>query len=190
MRPTVHMQTTMKIDRSKSVLLVIDMQPRFLTLVPDHETILRHCTWLMDLAGDTGVPVLLSAHYPGGMGAVSEVLTQNVPQARVVEKLFFSCVEDGCLEGTAEAERKQWILCGIETHACVMLTALDLVAAGKQVFLVVDAVASRSPLDRETALQRMAAAGVTLVTREMVFFEILRKAGTPEFKACSRKYLR
>ena len=180
----------MKIDREKSVLLVIDMQPRFLNLVPDHEEILANCLWLQGLAGDTGVPVLFSAHYPSGMGPVSEALMQGVSQERCVEKTYFSCVEDGCLRDVAESGREQWILCGIETHACVMQTALDLVVKGKKVFLVVDAVGSRAPLDREIALQRMAAAGITPVTREMVFFELLRKAGTPEFKACSKKYLR
>jgi nicotinamidase-related amidase len=180
----------MKIDKEQAVLLVIDMQPRFLDLVPDHEQILANCEWLKGLAGDISVPVLFSAHYSRGMGPVSEVLMQDVPLERCVDKTFFSCVEDGCLNNLPEAGKKQWILCGIETHACVMLTALDLAAAGKQVFLVVDAVASRSSVDREYALRRMTAAGITLVTREMVFFELLRKAGTPEFKACSRKYLR
>jgi isochorismate hydrolase len=180
----------MKIDREKSVLLVIDMQPRFLGQVADHEQILANCSWLKGLANDLDVPVLFSAHYPTGMGPVSEVLIQDVAPERCINKTFFSCVEDGCLNGLPEAGKDQWILCGIETHACVMQTALDLVDTGKQVFLVVDAVASRSSIDKEIALQRMAAAGITLVTREMVFFELLRKAGTPEFKACSKKYLR
>lgn len=180
----------MKIDREKSVLLVIDMQARVLDLIPEHAQIHARCAGLIDLANDLGVPVLLSTHYARGLGEVLPDLAARVADGSVVHKAHFSCVEGGCFEGRAEASRQQWILCGIEAHACVMLTALDLAAAGKDVFVVSDAIAARADEDRQVALQRMAAAGITAVTREMVFFEWLRRAGTPEFKECSRKYLR
>lgn len=179
----------MKIDKNNSTLLVIDMQPKVLNLIPGYEETLRHCGWLVDLAQDLDVPVLFSAHYPRGIGPVSGDLLGRVTAPVVVEKACFSCVEDACLGGDELRSSAQWIVCGIEAHACVLLTALDLAAAGKQVFVVVDAIAARTPLDKEIAMQRMVTAGITLVTREMVLFELLRKAGTPEFKACSKKYL-
>lgn len=179
----------MKIDKDKSSLLVIDMQPKVLELIPGHAETLKNCGWLIDLARDLGVPVQFSAHYPRGIGPVSDELLKRVETPIIGEKACFSCVEDACLSDAEGVRREQWIICGIEAHACVMLTALDLADSGKEVFVVVDAIAARNPLDKEIALQRMAAAGITLVTREMVFFELLRKAGTPEFKACSKKYL-
>lgn len=179
----------MKINKDKSTLLVIDMQPKVLELIPGHAEVLKNCAWLIDLAGDLSLPVLFSSHYPRGIGPVSAALLGRVEAPVVAEKACFSCVEDDCLGDSEATRREQWIICGIEAHACVMLTALDLAAAGKRVFVVADAIAARSPLDKEIALQRMAAAGITPVTREMVFFELLRKAGTPEFKACSKKYL-
>ena len=179
----------MKIDKKKASLLVIDMQPKVLELIPGHAETLKHCGWLIDLARDLDVPVQFSAHYPRGIGPVSDQLLSRIEVPAVAEKACFSCVEDGCLGDNEVTRREQWIICGIEAHACVMLTAIDLAAIGKQVFVVVDAIAARTALDKEIALQRMAANGITLVTREMVFFELLRQAGTPEFKACSKKYL-
>lgn len=178
----------MKIERHNSTLLVVDMQPKVLELIPGYEQTLKNCGWLIDLAQDLAVPVQFSAHYPRGIGPVSPDLLSRLAAPRVAEKACFSCVEEGCLGETDGPS--QWIVCGIEAHACVMLTALDLAESGKQVFVVVDAIAARSPLDKEIAMQRMAAAGITLITREMVFFELLRKAGSDEFKACSKKYLR
>lgn len=183
----------MKITKDKASLLVVDMQPKVLELIPGHAETLKNCQWLVDLCRDLAVPVQFSAHYPRGIGPVSPALLERVEAPAVAEKAFFSCIEDGCLEGSALLEREQVIVCGIEAHACVMLSALDLAASGKQVFVVVDAIASRSDIDKDIALQRMAASGIVpgivLVTREMVFFELLRQAGTPEFKACSKKYL-
>jgi nicotinamidase-related amidase len=179
----------MKINKDKAALLVVDMQPKVLELIPDHATTLKNCQWLVDLCRDLAVPVQFSAHYPRGIGPVSPVLLERIEAPVVTEKSFFSCVEGACLEGSAVLEREQTIVCGIEAHACVMLTALDLAAAGKQVFVVVDAIAARSEVDKSTALQRMVAAGIVPVTREMAFFELLRQAGTPEFKAYSKKYL-
>ncbi|EYS88292.1 isochorismatase [Cupriavidus sp. SK-4] len=177
----------MKIEKDAATLLVIDMQPKVLHPVPGHEAILANCAWLVELAEDLDVPVMFSSHYPRGLGPVSTRLLEQSPDASVLEKVHFSCVEAECLPDSDGSE--QWILCGIEAHACVMLTALDLARAGKQVFVVADAIGSRSADDKALALQRMVQAGVTVVSREMVFFELLRRAGTPEFKACAGKYL-
>jgi len=185
-----HKGAAIKIDRDKAVLLVIDMQAKVLDLVPDHDGLLQKCLWLTDLATDLDVPVLLSTHYAKGLGEAVAELRERVPEERIAHKVHFSCVEDDCFRDMPDAARRQWILCGIEAHACVMLTALDLAAQGKDVFVVGDAIGSRSAHDRQMALERMAPAGVTIVSREMVFFELLRKAGTQIFKECSRKYLR
>lgn len=179
----------MKIDKDKAALLVVDMQPRVLELIPGHRETLEQCRRLIGMCRDLEVPVQFSSHYPKGIGPVSPVLLEAVAAPDVVEKSCFSCVEEGVLEGRPGMAREQWIVCGIEAHACVMLTALDGVAAGKQVFVVADAIAARGEADKALALERMRAAGVVPVSREMVFFELLRRAGTPDFKACSRKYL-
>nr|WP_263298267.1 MULTISPECIES: isochorismatase family protein [Pseudomonas] len=108
--------------------------------------------------------------------------------APVVEKLHFSCVPAECLP-QAMMQREQVILCGIECHVCVLQTALDLLASGKQVFVVADATSSRTAENHLAALQRMAAAGVQVVTREMVVFELLRSASHEQFRVISKAFL-
>lgn len=180
----------MKINRAKAALLVIDMQPKVLRLIPNHQEILQNCQWLVGLCEDLDVVVRFSAHYQKGLGSISEELLVCAEQPVIVNKCYFSCVEEGGETAEVVGSQEQWILCGIETHACVMLTAMDLALAGRQVFVVVDAVGSRSEVDRSVALSRLQQLGVILVTREMVLFELLRCAGTEDFKACSKKYLK
>jgi nicotinamidase-related amidase len=78
----------------------------------------------------------------------------------------------------------------METHVCVLQTVLDLKAAGKDVFVVADAVGSRTPENKALALERMRQNGVVVVSGEMVAFEWLRVAGTPQFREISREFLR
>jgi nicotinamidase-related amidase len=113
-----------------------------------------------------------------------------LPPHAIAAKLAFSCTDDGCLDSLPGAGRPQTVLCGTEAHVCVLQSALGLVAAGGQVFVVADAVGSRDPADRLLALDRMRQAGVVVVSREMVAFEWLRAAGTDRFRAISREFLR
>ena len=88
------------------------------------------------------------------------------------------------------SDRPQVVLIGIETHVCLLQTALELVEEGKEVYVVEDAVGSRRAADRDCALVRMREEGARIVTREMVVFEWLAEAGTPLFRAVSREFLR
>jgi nicotinamidase-related amidase len=94
------------------------------------------------------------------------------------------------LQAINDSQRSQIILIGIEAHVCVLETAIELQESGKQVFVVVDAVSSRHELNLRYGLKRVKSVGIQLVTREMVFFEWIRAAGTPEFKQLSQDFLR
>ena len=85
--------------------------------------------------------------------------------------------------------RRQVVLVGMEAHVCVLQTALELKAAGKEVFVVTDGISSRAQHDLDTALLRYQQAGVWLVSREMVLFELLRSSGDPMFRQMSQRYL-
>lgn len=82
------------------------------------------------------------------------------------------------------------VVAGTESHVCVLQTVLDLLGQGRQVFVVAEAVGSRRTSDKELALARMRAHGAEIVSREMVAFEWLRQAGSEEFRAISREFLR
>ncbi len=178
----------MLMNRARATLLVVDVQEKLLPAIDGAEALAARLAWLVEAANDCDLPVVFSEQYPQGLGPTIAALKALAPAAQTVEKLHFSCTAAACLPAGLLA-RKQVIVCGMETHVCVLQTVLGLLQLGKQVFVVADAVGSRSAADRELALSRMQGAGAVLVSREMVLFEMLEKAGGEHFKAMSRKYL-
>lgn len=178
----------MLIDKDDATLLVVDVQQKLLPAVLDPQGMLARCRWLVSAAHDVGLPVVFSEQYPHGLGHTAPELLAAAPAALVVEKLHFSCVAAECLPEALLA-RSQVVVCGMETHVCVLQTVLELLALGKQVFVVADAVSSRGEVNRDFGLQRMRDAGAVLVTREMVLFEALRVSGSDVFRAMSKRYL-
>jgi nicotinamidase-related amidase len=169
-------------------LLMVDLQEKLLPAVLDQASLVKHLAVLAGAAQRLGVPVTVSEHCPSLLGSTCEAVRGHVPaQARVFSKTRFSCWgEDALRVHLTEMRislRHQLIICGVEAHVCVLQTALDAQQAGCEVSVVVDAVSSRKALDLDTALSRMAAAGVRLVTTEMVVFEWLGRADTADFKA-------
>lgn len=181
----------MLLQREHSALLVIDVQQRLLAVMHEPERVVENCGWLLRLAERLAVPVLLSEQYPRGLGPTDERLRTLVPAAAIMEKLAFSCTGAADCSTRIEAlERQQWVLAGIESHVCVLQTALGLRARGREVYVVAEAVSSRRPADRELAFARLRGAGVTIVGREMVAFEWLGSAGDDQFRTVSREFLR
>ncbi len=145
-----------------------------------------NCTILMKAAARMSVPVLISEQYPKGLGHTLPDLISITGQNEAIEKLSFSCMgEETYAQRFDELGRSQAVIAGIETHVCVLQTAFDLIEKGHDTYVVADAVTSRAPVNRQTALDRMKEAGATIVTTEMVVFEWLRVAGTAEFKELS-----
>jgi nicotinamidase-related amidase len=179
----------MLVDASKASLLLVDMQERLLPAMTGGLDVEERCTILLKAARALDVPVTVSEQYPKGLGHTVEKLAEQAAGAPVFEKLAFSCWRDPALKKHMidhhEEGRPLVILAGIEAHVCVLQTAVDLAAAGFGVFAVADATASRAAASHQLALERMRQSGVSVVTAEMVLFELLREAGTPQFKALS-----
>ena len=181
----------MLIERNRSCLLVVDIQDRLLPAIHEGERVIENTAWLMRIAQDLGVPLLVSEQYPRGLGHTVPALRELVEDQHVVEKIHFSCAASPeCQERLQGLDRSQVLLVGVEAHVCVLQTALGLVSQGNEVFVVADGVSSRRPSDAEAGLNRMRAAGAQVVTREMVAFEWLHRAGTDEFREISRRFLR
>ena len=180
----------MLIDQQRSALLVVDIQERLMPAIHDGEQLVQQAVWLTRLAGMMAVPMIVSEQYPRGLGTTLSELREQTSEARYVEKLCFSAAAEQTLVGTALDERDQVVICGAETHVCVLQTALELQQGGKQVFIVEEAVGSRSPHNKQLALERMRQAGISIVSGEMVAFEWLRRAGTEQFRQVSRELIR
>ena len=181
----------MLIQRERSAVLLIDVQQRLLPAMHEPGRVVEQCDWLLRLAARLAVPVLASEQYPRGLGHTEPSLRERLDDEAVLEKACFSCARDPDLVDRVESlDRSQWLLAGIESHVCVLQTALGLRELGKEVFVVAEAVSSRRPADVELAFARMRQAGVQVVGREMVGFEWLGQAGTDEFREISKAFLR
>jgi nicotinamidase-related amidase len=168
------------LDRSRTTLLVIDVQEGFrgYTSFP---RITDACSKLIAAGRLLGLPTLITEQYPKGLGpTVPELGLEDEPR---IEKSVFSAAR---AEGFSLNGRDQVIACGVETHVCVSQTVHDLLDQGLQVHVPADAVCSRHELDHERGLERMERAGATVSTVEASLFELLERAGTPEFKAIQK----
>ncbi len=181
----------MLLDKNKSCLLVVDVQEKLASQVINAKHMIQRCEWLMRLASELDVPVLACEQYPKGLGYTIEPLRSLLPMHVVLEKVTFSAYKDShiCSE-IQRINRKQLILVGIETHVCILQTALDLVAAGLEVYVVLDAISARHLADHHAAIDRMKQAGVHVITSEMVFYEWMKQAGTPVFKALNQAFMK
>jgi nicotinamidase-related amidase len=172
-----------------SVLIVIDIQAKLADAMPPSEAklMLTNTTALLEASALMAVPVLVTEQYPKGLGVTDSNVINKLPEtAQRFEKTGFSCIlAEGFSEALAQTGRKQVILVGLETHVCIMQSALALQSQGYQVYVIEDAVCSRKIDHKFYALQRLQQQGITLINYESVLFEWLKDASHPDFKAIS-----
>jgi len=179
------------LPRDRSALVVIDMQERLMPAIADGDAVTRAAGILIEAARHLEVPVVVTEQYPRGLGSTIEAISGLLPNdAAVVEKMTFSAARNhdfaAQIDRLEAGGRDRIVVCGVESHVCVMQTAADLHAQGCTVHIVADACGSRAPASKDAALARFGALGISRVTTEMALFEWLEVAGTPEFKAVSR----
>ncbi len=178
----------MLIDARKASLLVVDEQEKLLSAMPDAEHVVEKTAILLQAAKELAVPVMVSEHYPKGLGRTNPALQSN--HAVTLEKTAFSCWRDDAMKrhfvDLHENGRPQIIVCGLEAHICAMQSCIDLAQAGFAVFAVSDAMASRKQVSADLAFDRMRMVGVHVVNTEMVVFELLENAKSPNFKSLSQ----
>ncbi|AZT82570.1 hydrolase [Marinobacter sp. NP-4(2019)] len=180
----------MLLEKEKSFLALIDVQARLLPGVHEHERLVKNCNWLVRLAHLMDVPAIGSEQYPDGLGHTEEGLRELVGEANIHGKTCFSSIDDpGFYQSLKAYDREQVVVCGMESQACVMQSAMRMHEEGLEVFVVADAISARDPFDTEISLRRMEQAGIRLVTREMVGFEWLRRSDASQFKAFSKEFL-
>jgi len=171
------------IQRSASCLALVDLQERLLPAISGSESVLANALRLAKAAEILRVPTLVTEQYPKGLGATVAPLKAALPNVAFLEKSTFSAGgASGFLETLKKSGATDVILAGVESHVCVMQTCLDLLRQGLRVFVCADGVGSRTSENRQLGLDRMKVGGAVIVSTEMVLFEWLERAGTPEFK--------
>ncbi|MDP2822592.1 MAG: isochorismatase family protein [Sulfuritalea sp.] len=180
----------MLIDARDSALLVVDIQGRLVPAIAGWQVLLDQVIWLIRLARRLEIPVLACEQYPQGLGPTHPAVAAELPPGCIAAKLHFSAVAGACHGLDLPGGPGQYVVCGMETHVCVLQTVIELLAGGKQIFVVEEAVGSRREADKALAVQRMRDAGASIVSREMVAFEWLRRADSDVFREVSRSFLR
>jgi len=179
----------MLISRDDSLLLIIDVQENLVPVIHGQQKVVENCQWLMRTASEFDVPVMITEQNPAGLGPTVADLAQFANDDMIIAKNHFSVVsEPGFLDRLRNTQRHQVVVCGMETHVCVTQTCIELIENQYRVFLVDDAVSSRSKDDRFTAIERLQAYGVELVSKEMVFFEWQRHSDDEKFRERVSQY--
>ena len=166
-----------------SALLVVDLQDRLLAAIGERARIVANALRLVEGARIWSVPVVATEQYPEGLGPTVDVLRAALPDPRA--KVCFSCRDADTWDAWRNNGRMRIVVCGIETHVCILQTVLDLLAAGFAVYVPVDAVGARHAVDHDTALRRMESCGAILTTTETTLFEWTAEARGERFKAVS-----
>jgi nicotinamidase-related amidase len=175
------------LDRDQSQLVVIDVQEKLANVMPDEiASVVRHIGILMEASKRLSIPMIVTEQYPKGLGSTVKSLEPYLQSHKVIEKTQFSGMAVPAFRQQLSSDFGQIVLVGMESHICVLQTAIDLLNEGKTVFVVSDAVISRTSTNRMNALLRLRQAGAIITNTESVVFEWLREAKGDDFKALSQ----
>ncbi len=180
----MHTPSSLLLHRQDALAVLIDVQEKLLPAIADHEALLARMLAFTTAMQTLGVPILCTEQYPKGLGPTVPALRDALDGAPILAKTAFGCLgDDAFLQRLQSAGRGTLLVAGIETHVCVLQTALQARQHGYRVHVIEDCVGSRKPADKAAGLERMRSAGCIGSGLEMAVFELLARAGTAEFKA-------
>lgn len=185
---SANLSASLLIKAGLSQLVIIDTQTKLITAMPQDavQASIKNTGILAQAASLLSVPTIITEQYPKGLGNTVPELLALLPNIKAVEKLTFSCVAEPKFSRQLTRDHSQIVLAGMEAHICVLQTALDLLSAGKQVFVAEDAIISRNPANKANALTRLREAGCIISNTESIVFEWLGIAEGDAFKAISK----
>lgn len=176
------------LHKDEAVIVIVDIQERLAAVMSERKKVIDNCLHLIEIAKLLQIPILVNEQYPKGLGPTVSEIRDALPSYEPVEKMFFSCCgQRSFLDRLADPGKRKIILCGMETHVCVLQSCIGLLNEGYAVHVVSDAVCSRTQENFGTAIEYMRDAGAVVTSTETVLFQLLEKAGTEEFKTISRR---
>lgn len=182
------MPTNFVAQATLSQLVIIDMQVKLANVMPAEalQSVVKNCSVLVQAANLLAVPTVLTEQYPQGLGETLPEIKLHLPNNKPIAKMAFSACGEPKFNQQLQRENSHIILAGMEAHICVLQTALALLQANKQVFVVEDSIISRNPANKVNAIARMRDAGCVITNTESVVFEFLSNANHAAFKAISK----
>lgn len=168
-----------------TLLLCVDMQPKFVAAITGGFQVRRRCEFAIAAAVGIGVPVAFTEQVPQKLGAIAPELRDLAPQAPVWGKTAFSALADERIREAVirQLEIRHLLLCGIETPVCIYQTAIGALAEGVQVTVLSDAVGARRIDDAHTCLDALARLGAHVLPSETVFYSLLHDVDHPYFRS-------
>jgi nicotinamidase-related amidase len=177
----------MRILKENSICIVIDIQERLFPVMANKEGLLKNCQTLISGFNELMLPVIVTQQYTKGLGNTVPEITDCIPNFKYIEKTAFSCYDEPTfVENIEEFNVQNVIICGIESHVCVMQTAIDLKEAGYRPIVVADCISSRSEQNKMLAIERFKHEGIMAVSCESILFELVRDTASAHFKAISK----
>jgi len=173
------------LEAEQCALIVVDVQEKLLPPIWEKERLVKNVQLLIRLAGILKIPSIVTTQYAKGLGNTVSDVASLLPETPSIDKLMFSCFGSDVfcsLLKRLPGQRTTLLLCGMETHICVMQTALGALREGYLVHVASDAVSSRAEFNWRVGLDRMRAAGAILSSTEMMIYELLRSSGAPAFR--------
>ncbi len=175
------------LQKENTALLVIDIQERLLPVIHESERVIQNTIKLINGFKILNSPIYYTEQYPKGLGETEKRIKEALGETKAYTKMSFSCSgASGLFEELEQNNIKQVVVCGVESHVCVMQTVLDLIANDFLVYIASDAVSSRREFDCRVALNRMERNGAEITLTESILFEMLEVCGTDEFRAISK----
>jgi nicotinamidase-related amidase len=177
----------MRILKEHSIGLVIDIQERLVPVMEENEQLIENCKKLIQGWQVLGLQFLVTQQYTKGLGETAGEIREVINDFQYIEKRDFSCFgEPVVAEKISRLGVKNVIICGIESHVCVLQTAVDLKEAGYNPVVVMDCVSSRSFDDMDLAAERFRYEGIMMTSCESILFELTRSSANPAFKEISK----
>lgn len=173
------------LEADRCALIVVDIQEKLMPPIFQKEQLVKNSQLLIRLGGILKIPTLMTTQYAKGLGSTVPEIASLLPETQAIDKQMFSCFgsEVFCsLLKRVPGNRTTVLLCGIESHICVMQTALGALREGYLVHVASDAVSSRTEWNWKIGLERMRAAGAVISSTEMMMYELLKSSGAPAFK--------
>ena len=175
------------INLNESALLIVDVQEKLFPLINKKRELIKNINILLKVFTKLKLPILISEQYPNGLGKTIPDINTDSSKIIKNEKTTFSCWKDLKLkQNLCSISKRQIILCGIETHICVLQTCMDLANNSFEVFVSEDAVNSRSKENHFLGIERMRLKGIEIVNTEMILFELLEDSKHSDFKELSK----
>jgi nicotinamidase-related amidase len=173
------------LDAERCALIIIDVQEKLLPPIFERERLVKNSQLLIRLAGVLKIPHIATVQYSKGLGNTVPEIASLIPGSDPIDKQIFSCFGSDVFCSMLKrlpGHRNTVLLCGMESHICVMQTALAALREGYIVHVASDAVSSRTEWNWKIGLERMRAAGAVISSTEMMMYELLRSSGSPAFK--------